>query len=311
VGQFVGSGELALDAKDAGGPGTYQPGHNLGIGYRFEDGLTVTFEWMHLYKALYWHEANIIPNGAFVGLGAQLENTFLTAPVYNFTNIYAGPPLKSLTVPFGDMYGIWNGASIMTEEFDQRTEQWQMVFRVPIHETECWRSYGLVGPRFFWIWERFKWMTTSEDPSGSFNPPTDIAIYTNIVSNRMYGSYVGWGNEWYIGKGFAVNLDTEAALYLDVVKERAKYETGQKDFPGSVKRARTEYTIAPEVRANLQLNWYPMEGVQFRLGYDVMAFFNTIASPHPVSFNVGALDPPWARTARIFDGLEVGLAFIW
>ena len=29
---------------------------------------------------------------------------------------------------------------------------------------------------------------------------------------------------------------------LDVVKERAKYELGEKDLPGQIKRAKTDYT---------------------------------------------------------------------
>jgi hypothetical protein len=309
-GQFIGSGNLVLDAKDAGGPGSYQPGLVGGIGYRFENGVTFSAEWLYLYEAKYFRDANIIPP-AFVGLGAQLENTFLTAPVYNFSNFYAGPPLKSLTIPVGDAYGIWNGASEMIISFRQRTQQIQGIFRIPIHETECWRTYGLIGPRFFWIWERFRWLTTSEDPDGNFNPATDQAIYNNVVSNRMYGIHIGMGNEWYLGKGVAVALDTEGAIFLDSVKQEAKYELGVKDQPGQVKRTVVTYTVVPEVQANLNLCWYPIEGVQLQLGYDLMAFFNTVAASHPVSFDVGGLDPPWGRVSRVFDGWHAGIAFIW
>jgi hypothetical protein len=308
VGQFVGSAALALDARDAGGPGSYQPGFRVGIGYRFQNALSVEFSWMYLTTARYFHVATIIP--PVFRLGTQLEETFITSPVYNFTNFYAGPAQDLQIGPPGGTYGIWNAADIMTIQFTQKTQQYELAFRTPIHETECWRSYGLVGPRFFWIWERFFWRTEDQDFTGTASS-LDVAHYTNIVSNRMYGVFLGVGNEWYLGGGFALSCDLSASLYLDYVRERAKYELGEKDFPGAVKRAKNDYALVPEVRANVNLWWYPIEGIQLRVGYNVMAFFNTIAAPHPVSFDPGALDPPWERRARFFDGLNAGIALIF
>lgn len=308
-GQFVGSARQALNADDAGGPGTYQPGFKVGVGYRFRDGVTVELTWMHLAKAQYSHVATIIPP-AFQ-FGVQNADSFLTAPVYNFPNDYAGPHRDlEFGLRGGETYGLWNAADIMSIEFIQRTEQIELNFRAPVHETECWRCYGLIGPRFFWIWERFKWRTVDQNFLGEAEP-TDVGIYTNIVSNRMYGGYIGFGNEWYWGYGVAFSLDLEAAVYLDVARERAKYELGQKHYGAQNKRSRVEYAIVPEARATANLWWYPIEGVQLRLGYDFMAFFNTVAAPHPVSFNWGAIDPPWERRARFFDGLQAGIAFIF
>ena len=127
----------------------------------------------------------------------------------------------------------------------------------------------------------------------------------------MYGLFIGCGNEWYIGHGFACNLDLDVAGLLDVVKERAKYELGDKFIPGQIKRAKTDYTIVPQVTAAFNLTWFPIENVELRAGYDFMALFNTIAAQHPVSFNVGGLDPPWSREARWFDGFRVGLAIMF
>jgi hypothetical protein len=278
------------------------------MGWRFRDGSALELNWMHLAKARYSHVASIIP--PVFNLGVQLENSFLTAPVYNFSNFYAGPLFDFELRDPGAGYGIWNAADIMTIEFTQRTENIDLTFRKPIYETECWRSSGLVGPRFFWIWERFMWRTTDQNFLGQFDS-VDEAVYTNIVSNRMYGVHLGCGNEWFLGNGFAVSVDLDAALMLDVVKERAKYQLADKYSPGAVKRAKTDYTVVPQVQANLNLWYYPIEGIQLRVGYEIMALFNTIAAPKPVSFNVGAVDPPWERRARIFDGLNAGIAIIF
>jgi hypothetical protein len=245
-------------------------------------------------------------------------------------------------------YGIWNAAEVMSIEFDQRFEQVDLKGRVPIFETDCDRCYGLVGFRAVWIWERFKWRTVDQgfvsttdlsptvdiDPitgqvfphpgrllppiapaiRANLQPDTDpntAAVYTNIVSNRLYGPSLGFGNEWYLGHGFALSCDVLGVLSIDVVKERAKYELGLKDQAPQAKRTKTDYTIAPEVEANLNIWWYPIEGVQIQFGYDIMAFFNTIAAPEPVNFNYGGLDPAWREKFRFFDGFHAGIGLIF
>jgi hypothetical protein len=42
-----------------------------------------------------------------------------------------------------------------------------------------------------------------------------------------------------------------------------------------------------------------------------MMFFNTIASPNPVNFSWGGLDPTYSSTFRIFDGFNAGLALVF
>jgi hypothetical protein len=317
-GTFIGDGAPVLDAKDAGGPGTYQPGLRTTIGYRWKDGTTFDVDWMHLGKAQYFHEATITAQG--FNFAPNLANSFISSPVYNFTNAFAGPQGKInndlltgfFTASPTATYGIWDGADVMTISFIQRTEAIQAKLKVPIlYNDDCgYRCYGTVGPRFFWIWERFYWRTVNQQPSGEADA-TDVAIYTNIVSNRMYGAFVGLGNEWYIGHGFSCNLDVDVAGLLDVVKERAKYELGDKFIPGEIKRALTKYYLVPEFSANFNICWFPWENVQFKLGYDLMAFANTVASPHPVSFNVGALDPAWQNVWRFFDGFNAGLGIMF
>src|SRR5262245_22211960 len=54
-GSFVGSGKEVLDAKMAGGPGTYTPGLRTTLGYSWKDGTSIDIQWLHLEKAQYWH----------------------------------------------------------------------------------------------------------------------------------------------------------------------------------------------------------------------------------------------------------------
>jgi hypothetical protein len=350
-GTVIGPHTPVLFADDAGGPGTYQPGFKTGIGWRFADGISVELSWLHLQKAQYWAVVSGEAPPNFVA-NRDLSSTFLSSPVFNFPPEFSGPvidpvalgitrPLltgQRLTLNTG--FGVWNAASVMSIEFDQRFEQVDLTGRVPIFETDCDRCYGLIGARAVWLWERFKWRTVDSGfaPTSDISPsiivntatgtvipdtrivttgvtpdqdPFNVGQYTNIVSNRLYGPTIGVGNEWYIGHGVAVSVDAQAALTLDVIKERAKYEPGQKDAGPQAKRSITDWAAVPEVQAGVTLWWYPIEGIQMQVGYDFMAFFNTAAAPNPVSFNFGGLDPAWERRSRLFDGLRAGIAIIF
>ncbi len=306
-GRFVGSGLGALDTQQLRGPQQWQPGFFIGGGYRFKDGSAVTLKWLHLVKTQYDAVATLTP--AFTQINADLSNTFLFSPVFNFPSDFSGPPNDVPAAQFGS-FGIWNAADIMTIDFVQRNEIVELTCRVPIHETECWRSYGLVGPQFVWFWERFRWRTTDLDDQGVGNP-FDTALYTNIASNRMYGLQVGCGNECYLGHGLSVSLDLQAGLLLDIVKQRVKYERGDRNEGPERKRSYTDYTVVPEVRATLNAWWFPYEGIQMKLGYDAMGFFNTFSSQRPIDFNYGSVDPQYDRVFRYLHGLEAGIAFIF
>jgi hypothetical protein len=332
-GAFVGSGTPALDVNQLGGPGTYTPGWRVGFGWRFRDGSAVEFDWTQMFNTHYNHTATLIPPELRVG--ADLADSFLTAPVFNFPSEFAGPanktsqPDRILVVtgpaPFGmhsenglaplgnpfALFGIWNGASLMSIDFIQRYSQGDITYREPILETDDYRLYGLVGPRFAWIWERFRWRTVSEDFNGNASP-TDVAIFTNIVSNRMYGGFVGCGQDWWLGHGFSIGLDLKAAVLLDIVKERASFELGVKDVPPISKRSITDYTVVPQLQGTLSVSYNPIEAVQLRLGYDVMAFFNTKASSKPVTFDWGGIDPAFNHEfIRFFDGWQASIGFVF
>jgi hypothetical protein len=305
AGTFIGSRVSALDVHQITGPNGYQPGFAFGAGWKFKDGSALTFDWMYLSE----HRTQALATQAPLDFRVRSDfaNSFLTSYVYNFPPDYAGPPFKISVGGPQALHGIWDGALTQVITFVQRVQQWEATYRTPIYETDDCRVQALIGPRFFWMWERFKWTTTSADEFGLFTA-ADIAIYDNIVSNRMYGIHTGTSSEWYLGAGVALMCDVEAALLLDSVKERASYVRGDRFGPApESKRAKHEWTLVPELQAMLGVMWYPVQSVQIRAGYDVMAFFNTISSPNPIDLNYSSVDPKWVSTFRFFDGWRFGV----
>ena len=326
-GTFLGSATPALNVNDLNGTRTYQPGWATTFGWRFQDGSAIEARWRHVDDATYQRGADIIPPGFAVG--PQLIDTFLTSPVYNFPNNYAGE-LRELGVGDpGATYGIWNAANEMTIEFTQRYDQGDITYRVPVRSDDVSRTFIDVGTRFSWIWERFKWRTVSQDAFGQAGP-FDVAIYSNIVSNRMYGPTLGCEQEFYVGTAgrvgaFSIGFKGDFSPMVNIVKERASYELA--DRTTSTKLSRTEYTFVPMVSGDIQITWYPIAGVQVRLGWNSLAFMNTVSSPRPIAFNYGNLQmnndfgvppnyppapdnhPIFERKAlRYFDGITFGAA---
>lgn len=335
AGQFVGSGQEALNVDSVSGPGTFQPGMKIEAGWKFNDGTTLTVNGLWLAQASYTSAATLAPKG--LQAGANLADSYLYAPVYNFLPDYAGPELdvynpsggmgifqgERLTTgsPFptqqmgieqarGAAYGIWNAAEVMTQEFTQRLQTYNIDVRVPVYENETYRLSGIVGARMFWIWERYKWRTIDYNIDGQAGG-LDQAIYTNIVSNRMYGAHLACQNEWYLGHGFAFNFIADAGLMIDIVKTRAKYELGEKYIGPVSKRGRSMYTLVPELAGTFGISWYPVEGIEMKVGYDVMALFNTISSRHPIDFNFGAMDPAYESQFRLINGFTAGIALVF
>lgn len=300
---FVGSGRIALRTKDLTGPDTFAPGFTIGFGYHFFDGSSVEASWKHTSTVTHSSLASIIPSDFVVQ--PDLSDTFLFAEVFNFNAIdFSGPPNDVNGEP---AIGIWNGADLMTIEFRQRLEQYELVYRLPsIIEKESYRTYGYFGARLVWFWERFKWTTFDFDETGSDNA-FDRGIYTNIISNRMYGIKIGCVNDWYIGNGLAVSIDTFATPMIDFVKKRAKYERGDKGIGPARKRADFDYTVVGEFGAALNVNWFPTEAVQVRFGYDLQAYLNTVTSREPIDFDFSAVNPTYNRAFRLIRGLEIGL----
>jgi hypothetical protein len=312
-GTFIGSGTPALTTQDIKGPQTWEPGWEVHLGWKFENGIAVDFSWMSLLETRYTAVATLVPPN--LQAGEILQETFLFSPVFNFNHDFAGPPDKlGIGNPFA-AFGIWNGATNEQISLLQRFDKFDIIGRIPLYETDCSRCYGLIGPSFVWFWERFKWITYAFDVNGQLpDGARDIADYTNIVSNRLYGVKIGGGDEFRLGDTpigtFSVSLDLAASAYMDFIKERAKYTLGDQSIQN--KRSRSEYKFVPEIEGQLNVWWYPIEGVQIRLGYDAMGFFNTVSAPYPVDFNYGRLDGGWVDgTSRWLDGFNFGIGFIF
>jgi hypothetical protein len=308
-GVFLGSRQDALDVNYISGPVNYQPAFNFTFGYRFESGIAVEMRWIHLTDVHYSSTAGIAPPGS---TGVFQEETFVTSPVYNFTRAYAGPGNTTGQGSAIALLGIWDGANQMTEDFVQRFDLWELTMRVPLQESECWRTYGIMGPRLVSLWERFKWRTVNAEADGTV-PPEDTAIYSNVVSNRLYGIHLGLGNEWMLGDtpvgAFSFTVDLQGAAYADFAKGRPKYELGDKST--AAQHGRNFINLVPEAEAQLNFWWYPYEGIVFRAGYQAMAFFNTLSSPRPVDFNFGTITPGYQNTFRLLDGFNFGFGIIF
>ncbi|HZU38513.1 MAG TPA: hypothetical protein VFA18_21490 [Gemmataceae bacterium] len=311
-GNFLGSGRPALYADQASGPGSYQPGFDVTIGWKFANGVAVELNWWHLQEARYNGEAALLP--PTFSVGPLAADSFLFSPVFNVPPEFSGPPNKlppGVGLP-NAAFGIWNGAEVETIQFLQRFDQYELLARIPIFDTTCIHTYGLLGARMAWFWEKFWWRTQDFAFDGS-QSPIWAADYTNVVSNKMYGATIGCGTDWRLGDTpigtFAISLDTTVSGYADFVTERVQYELT--DRSTSARRVRKDLRPVPEGQADINLWWYPIEGVQLRLGFDAMAFFNTAASPDPVSFDFGGLDPGWIHKFRYLGGLHAGVAFIF
>jgi hypothetical protein len=307
AGTFIGPRNNALDVGQVTGPYTFVPGFKLDIGWKFGDGssLTATFWWIS--ESQYRADATLANTN--YQYNSDQSATFLTSYVYGFPPDFAGAPQKvSAGGPYS-VYGIWNGASIMTEVLWQRAEQFYLTYRKPFYETECYRASALVGPRWVWFEDKFRWITTDTDLFGDQSPIYQ-AVYNNQVDNRLYGVFAGLQQEWYLGWGFAAMLDLNAGGFLDVVRTYVDYQRGDRGGPEN-KRGRTMWRPVPEFQITPSVMWYPLEGVQLQFAYDFFLFLNTVASPQPVDFNYSALSPAYHDVARYFNGFQATIAFIF
>ena len=326
-GTYIGSGRVALSTSDFGRR-SYSPAVNFGIGYKTDDGTSITARFMALSPRDY--NASATQATQYARSRPDLADTYLTAGVFNFGPQYAGPARKTayegstvvnphfdangnvvIRDTLGDrlFYGIWNGAGTMTITYRQNYQEAEIGARVPLFQTEQSRIYALAGGRFNWFYEKFAWRTTSFDVNGGTNA-RDQALYTNVLSQRMYGPYGGVGHDVYLGSRFALSTDLTGALLLDVVKERAKYKLA--DNSTSAKQSVNELRLVPSAGANLNLWWYPIQGVQVRVGYSINTWFNTKNMAEPVGFDLGAIDPGYGNQAfRYLHGVNFGVGLFF
>lgn len=325
-GAFVGTGNPALNTY-SGGHRTYQPGFKIEVGYKFDTGTRLYLNYLQTYDAHY--SAGVTQNTLGFKARPDLADTFLSSPVYNFTTFFNGPssdtnfdnqiitqttlvngvPTTTFTTTQNSTAGLWNAADVMDTKFTQRYQQAEIGLRTPLFSTELSSVYGLSGARFAWFYEKYYWRTVDLDISGN-SIPQSAAVYTNNLSQRMYGLFVGCGHEVYLGNMFSLSSDLTAAAFLDVVKGRAKYKLG--DDTTQSKYGRNTWSFVPSATADVNLWMYPVEGVQLRVGYSAMTFFNTRYMKDPVGFNFGNIDPNYAtKYFRLVHGFNIGVGFFF
>jgi hypothetical protein len=310
-GTLIGGGTVALSTKNFSG-NYYQPGFNVEVGYRTEGGIRLFASYMQLMEAQYSRSAGPIPPG--LSPDANLADTFISSPVYNFNPQFSGPQNKLAvdgTATNGGFtaYGIWNGSTDQVIEFYQRYTQMQFGGRFPMFQTDYSRLYGVAGAQFSWIFERFRWYAVSDDVNG-VSTPQDAAYYTNTLSQRMYGAMFGIGHEIFVANQFSISAEVTGSGLLDVAVERAKYELA--DRTTESKWSLDQYRFVPNANAAVNLWWYPVEGVQLRVGYQIMTFYNTLYMRDPVGFNFGDINPKYdVRAFRLFHGINAGIGFFF
>jgi hypothetical protein len=312
-GTFVGSGTTALQTNDLG-RSSFAPGYRVTVGWKTEDNLSFYLTFMQTADTKNNAGASIVPQG-FQG-PFNLADSFISSPVFNFNPNYAGPLNDTFfddptTGNLGNTYGIWNAADEMTIEYQQRFTTGDLGVRVPMFQTEYSRVYSTGGIRYSWFFERFAWRTADRDIDG-IATDSDSAVFKNTLSQRMYGPYIGCGHEVYLGKAMAFSMDVSASALINVIKERVQYKLGDPLFPTTNKRSRNTFDIVPNMNADLNAWWYPLEGVQIRAGYSAMMFLNTTSMENPVVFNFGNMDANYGtQVFRLVHGFNIGVGLFF
>jgi len=323
-GTFIGSGVRAL-STDQFGRTEYAPGLNLGIGWKFEDGSSVTARIMHISGQTFGASASLASQ--YARSNVSLSDTFLVSGVFNFPPQFAGPDRKTAfegtfigrvvdpttgavlvpgtLVPDRAFYGLWNGASNMSIEYKRWYTEAEIGGRTPLFESNTSKVYAIGGMRYHMFMERFHWLTQNFDLNGNTGGRFE-ADYDNILSQRMYGPYIGCSHDLYLKNNFSLSVDLTGGLMANFIKERAYYELG--DNTVKAKRARNAIDLVPTAGGNVNLWWYPVKGIQMRVGYSANTFYNTRNIQDPIGFNYGAIDPVYGtQYFRIIHGLNVGV----
>ena len=232
----------------------------------------------------------ILPGGYVVTIGS------VTIPGYT---------VGAKTLPDGLFYGIWNGASNMVIAHKRWFTEAEIGGRVPLFESNSSKIYGLGGVRHYAFDERFRWRTESYGVDGSLTPQ-GVADYDNTLRQNMYGPYVGCSHEMYLHNNFSVSTDLSATGLINFVSGRAKYQLGDDSVANKAHYRDTK--LVPNVNANVNVWWYPVKGVQVRVGYMAETFFNTARMKEPISFNYGGLDPTYGTSYfNLVHGLNIGV----
>lgn len=310
-GAFLGSRETVLKASDAGSE-KWSPGYRFTLGWRFMDDTSIYVSGFKMIENRSQASAGILPRN--FNVNADFSNSFLFAPFYNFSTFFAGPDndvLSQITSQPVAGYGITNAFEDIFLDFQQSMWSWEITGKFPVHLIEDVRTYTLIGPRFMLLEESFKLKIVDLSLDGELLN-TNVALYRNQWENRLYGVQHGWGIEKYLGGGFAFTAEARVGIFFDDRKAVNRFERGDRGVHDVVQgRKINDAGVCPMFQVGLFLEWFPIDGVQFRAGYEFMGVFNTLRSSFPVDFNVGTLTPHYENKFWRLDGFSVGVALIF
>ena len=320
-GNFLGTGTPALFTDDLRGQESFEPGYRITLGYRFDNGTAIETSYMALQKVTYSANASLIPHelcqpggravpGRFVHLGTVLQSA---------AGIRRGQPEDGARQPR-------LGLRHLQRRQQHVDELPASSSRTGTFAAGC-RGTRTTAPASTVTLAAGSPGSGSSSGCGPFPPTssatarrTDVGVYRK----RRFQPHVRPVRRHRVrtvssATASASALETEAAFLLDIVKERANVQNGDRNDapPGtpfvSVKKAATNFQPGRRIRRPTpRCTWYPIEGIQLRAGYNFMTFLNTVDMQDPIAFDARNFDPNWQnRAIRFMDGFNAGIGFIF
>jgi hypothetical protein len=140
--------------------------------------------------------------------------------------------------------------------------------------------------------------------------PYDTMLYDNEWENQLIGLTTGCQHEYYLGNGFAISCDGRLGIFANLQQNKTIVARGD-DSTIAISVQERNLTFSPSGQLGVYGWWYPFEGIQIRAGYEVFGALNIRRSEHPVSFDLGHLDPAYDNQALIMDGFVLGFSLIF
>ena len=126
----------------------------------------------------------------------------------------------------------------------------------------------------------------------------------------MYGPFLGTEQDIDLGNGFSTVLDVNGGLLMNFAAKRAKYEL--QDGSIQIKNSQNDLNFTPNLNVGINLYWRPIKGVEMRVGYSALGYFNSLYMSKPIDFNYGAIDPAYNHQLfRLYHYANVGVSIIF
>lgn len=345
-GQFVGSGIVAMTATSVGDNEKFTPGSRMAIGYRLRNNIVFEASWLNLLATRSSASVGIIPPRN-QNIGFDAANSFVSTPFYNYGPSYAGPsrdvisdvlltPIppnvgtvslvntgsatgaaNEIIVDDGFIddiinfrgtpiaaYGVGNGAELIIAKYRQEWNTGELNMRVPLFQGEVTRTYWLGGFRYAYLQERYRLLISDFSVEGDLFQMR----YTNRVKNRYYGMQMGLGSEAYLGAGWALSVQVKGG----VLAERSEGETDITNFfDNRFSHSDNQFGVVGMFEGGAYIWWYPVEGIQLRMGYEYMGICGARRSPNPIDYDLGRLRPVYEHKYLSIDGFTIGVGFVF